>query len=158
MVADIDISTVTEADIEPLGHILLRAMEPEMTDRFMAAEEGFEAAYASKMRWYLSEMPSNLADPARRFFKATLKGTDTVAAFGAIMYKDGTFEDTPASSVETKPADPVTAGMPPPPPAAATLPIRKREEFIPFYFGSMRKIYRRHMEGQKHVGWSNPSK
>ena len=158
MPADISISIAVEADIEEMSHVFLRAVEPEMIDRFMVVEDGFEAAYASKMRWCLSEMRANFADPARRFFKATLKETGAIVGMGAILYRDGTFEEGQpwVKNTEEQPTDPIAVDAPLLPPTAATLPTRKREEFVGFYFGSMRKIYRRHMEGQKHVGWLIP--
>ena len=143
MPIEVGIAMATPADMEGIATVLLRAMEPEMIDRFMVPFEGFEAAFNTKMEWAKQTYPKDVADLDKRIFKASLKGSSDIVGFGVITYSDGNLGDDRQDASLRKAQD-------------AASDEGKREEltpaFAPFYFGSMSAIHKKHMRGQKHVG------
>ena len=142
MPIEVDIAMARSTDMESIATLLLRAMEPEMIDRFMVPFEGFEAAFEAKMQWAKQTYPKDIADPDKRIFKASLKGSNDIVGFGVITYSEGNFGDDKQDASNQKARD------------VASDEVKREEspEFAPFYFGSMAAIHKKHMRGQKHVG------
>ena len=136
MPLDVDIAMIKSEDMEDVSDVLLRAMEPDLIDRFMVPFEGFEIASAAKKEWTRQTFPTSIADPNKRFFKAMIKGTSKIVGYAGIAYSDGNFENEKQESKEE--SDPQSTSQ--------------KETFPSFYFSSMSAIHRKHMRGQKHVG------
>ena len=143
MPVDVEIAMAGPADMNGIATVLIRAMEPEMIDRFMVPFEGFEAAYNAKIDWAKQTYPRDIADQNKRIFKAWLKDTDHIVGFAVITYSDGNFgDDKPDASAEEEQK---TASD------EDTYLKQETPAFAPFYFGSMSAIHKKHMRGQKHV-------